>query len=276
MKDAGARLIKENYISAEQLHLAQQEAQGSGKSLLVALVKLGYLTEENVLIFLAQECGIPYLKLGNYLIRPELSGILDEEFCRQNSIIPVFKINNRLFIACANPLDTMLIDTIGRITGYEVESLAASASSINDALDLCYGKPDKNFELENFIFKPSSLKRLVFCRDSERQGLQIPVSIEIKDESVLTHPTLSMEGFTRNISRGGTSIGLQLSLYLPPGIKIALSFKPKQNILSNSSDIIHANGEVIYCLMEKNLYYFIGVKFRDLSTNTRDRLIKLI
>lgn len=275
MEDLENKLIEDNLISNQQLQLAKQEALRLKKSIWGAIVKLGYLSEEDVALFLAQESNIPYIKISDYEINPETLNLVSESFCRQNCLIPLFKIENRLFVAISNPLDAALIDNLARLCICSIEPLVAASSSIIQSLDFYYGKEDRNFELEKFIFKQNTLRRVVFYRESERIDLKIPVNINIEDPRIFIHCSSNIEGCTRNLSKEGISVGLELSIYIPAGVRIILDFKPQQNLLSKASETIQAEGEVVYCVMKKKQQYFLGVKFTNVEEENRNRLIRL-
>lgn len=275
MWELETRLVQDNWVTLEQLTLAQQEAARCGKSLWATLVKLGYLTEEDIVIFFAQETGIAYVRISNYKISREILGLVDEAFCRQNLIIPLFKVKNTLFVACSNPLDTALIDTLAKMTGCDAEPLITAGRSIIAALDYYCGIEDKIFALEKLVIKQAPLHGVTFWRESERVPLNIPVALKIEDEAVSLQYSSSIEGHTRNISAGGTAVGLYIFLFLPAGIKLSLEFKPSLLMSESHGEVIKVKGEVVYCHMEEGKRYFLGIKFTDVEDEVRHKLIKL-
>ncbi len=156
----------------------------------------------------------------------------------------------------------------------EVESLVASADSIYQALNTYYGMPQKDFEMAKYIAKSNSLKGLPFWRESERLTLNIPVGIRVEDNNTVLNYSSAVEGFTNDISRNGTALGLQVFSFIPRGINIALEFKPGGK-LSTSERVIKAKGEVVYCRMQENRYYFLGVKFTGITREDLNELFKI-
>lgn len=267
------KLVKDKWVSPEQFALAGQEAKRLGKSIWVALAKLGILSQEDIAIFFAQESGIPYVRISDYRITDEVIRLVDEDFCRQNLLIPLFRIKNRLFVACANPLDTTVIDGLISKTGFDIEPLVANPDSITQAQDDYYGLEDRLFNLKRFILKQGSVRSLPFYRASERVSLNTPVWLCVEDKEMILHSSSPIEGTTRDISSGGTSIGLNVFLFIPPGIEVSLEFRPvKEPSLASS---IKARGEVAYCRMEKGLRYFLGISFIEIEDSARCQLLKL-
>ncbi|MFH0827911.1 MAG: hypothetical protein V1919_01955, partial [Candidatus Omnitrophota bacterium] len=125
------KLITEKWVEPWQLNKAKTAADNSGQSLWVSLVKFGILSEDEIALFLAQESGIPYVKISDYAIDQEVLRLVEENFALQNKIIPLFKLGNTLFVACSNPLDSGLLDTVAKMAGCIVEPLAAEAHAIS-------------------------------------------------------------------------------------------------------------------------------------------------
>ena len=188
--------------------------------------------------------------------------------------MPLFKIKETLFAACANPLDATLINNLANLCGCPIEPLFASAYSIIKALDSLYGLEDKLFEAGNFILEQEPLEGLPFFRESERLPLNIPVSISLEDASFTLPFSSPIDGYSRDISRNGTAVGLEIFLFLPAGIKISLDFKPGATLFA-SGQTIKVKGEIVYCRMEKGQHYFLGIKFSEITEEARNQLFKL-
>lgn len=270
MKNLEDRLVKDGILTKEQYNRAKEAAYKSQKSFWSSLVKLGFLSADDLTVLFAQESGIAYARISDYKLNPEVMKLLEEDFCRQNSIIPLFQINGVLFPACANPLDTAFMDNLARISGLEIEPLFAPEEAIIKALDGYYGPQDKAFSCAELIIKQPALEGLPFWRESERLGLNIPVSITIDDTSLVNPCSQPIEAFSRDISRNGAALGLEILFYLPRGAKISIAFKPPA-----APQPIKANGEVIYCRMEKGKSYFLGIKFSEISSAALSQLLNL-
>lgn len=274
MNELESRLILTNLVKPEQLTIAGQEAARCGKSVWAALARLGYLSEEEIALFFAQEAGIAYVRIADYKVAHEVLGLLDETFCRQNSVFPLFKVKSSLFVACGNPLDAAITDTLARMTGLDVEPLVSTPRSITQALDHYWGPEDRVFEMEKLIARQAPLKGVKFFRESERVPLDVPVALKIEDDSVILNASSFIEGHTRNISAGGTAVGLYTFLFLPRGTRLALEFKP--NLMSPQSlGSITVKGEIVYCRMEKSRDYYLGIKFIQESREVKSELMKL-
>jgi hypothetical protein len=273
MDDLDAKLVQDKWVETMDLVAAKQEAARYGKSLWTAFVKLGYLSEEDIALFFSTLSNIPYVKVSDYEIDPEVLALADEGFYRENLVLPVFKIRNILFVACANPLDTGLIDNLNQISNCDIEPLLTSANAVTAALNYYYGPPQKDFEIEKFMIKQSTLKGLAFWRESERLRLEMPLRIKIEDHALVLHHTPVIECHTTNISRNGSAVGAQVFLFLPKGIYVSMEFKLEGG--GAEPRIIKAKGEIVHSHMEKGQRYFLGIKFISVDKNEVQELINL-
>jgi hypothetical protein len=275
MEDLETRLVLDGWLDAHQIERARQETAKYGRSIWAMFVKLGFLSLEDIAVFFAQESGVPYVNISDYLISPEAARLIEEDFCRQNLVIPLFKIKGSLFVACCNPLDTALTDSLAKLAGCDIVPLLATSSSIIKALNTLYGIEDKVFASERFLAGQGQLKGLAFWRESERLRLNIPVSIKIEDESFTLSSVSPIDGHTRDISYSGTAIGLEVFLFLPKGIVVGLEFKPDKNLTTANKVTINVKGEIAYCRMEKGRHYFLGVRFTEINDEARSQLFAL-
>jgi len=273
MEKLADKLAKEGWINFEQYNLAIEESAKTSKSIWAALVKLGFLREEDISLFFAQESAIPFVRICDYKIDPDILSLFNEKICIQNIFIPLFKIKNSLFVAFANPLDAALTDNLAKISGCVIEPLVAAPHSILSALDLYWHLEDGLFKMADLLTKQAVVAGVSLWRESQRLALKLPVKIKVEDDSVKLSLASSLEGQTYDISNGGTAIGLGVFLFLPKGLKVAIEFLgPRQE---NSNTPLRAKGEIVYSRMEKSRKHLLGIKFSEIEQEVVNQLLKL-
>jgi hypothetical protein len=274
MEEFESKLIRSKWVTSEQLSVAKREALRLGKSIWSVLVKLGHLTEEDVFVFFAQESALNYVCLPEYKINADVFRGLSESFCREYQCIPLFKVNNTLYVACYDPFNTALLDRLAALSEAAVEPLIASPRAILQALDLYYGPQEDFFKLENLLFRKNPLRGVPFHRESGRRKLTIPVHIFLEGQEVQLNDASPLDGVSCNISESGMAVGLQVFLFLPKGLKVAIDFKLDSGILS-VGEMIRAKGEIVYCNIQEGKRYYLGIKFTELSNEGKNKLLKL-
>lgn len=133
-------LVDEGLVTKEQLTMAAIKAQQEDETLGKVLIKLGFVTEEQLVKFIGDKMDIPYVDIKNYAIDRKVLELIPEKIARRYKILPLFKIENVLTIAMSDPLDVISLDEISALVeGCQVEPVIASSESIQVAIDQWYG-----------------------------------------------------------------------------------------------------------------------------------------
>ncbi len=146
-KKIGQILKESGLITDEQLEEALSYAKKHNLRLGEALIQLNFVREEDILRAISHQLNIPYLEVGSMLFDPEVVGLLPENFCKRNKVIPLFLVDDTLTVAVADPLNIYLIDDIASMTGKKVNVVVSSAKEIEKALEHFYARAD--FEVLN-------------------------------------------------------------------------------------------------------------------------------
>jgi hypothetical protein len=274
MQKLEEKLLEENWLEPWQFDRAKVEERNSGRSLWVSLVKLGFLSEKDIALFLAQESGIAYVSVSDYAIDQSVLRLVEENFSLQNQIIPLFKLGNTLFVACSNPLDTALLDSVAKMTGFYVEPLVSEAHAILAALDLYWRLEEKHFELARFMIKQNLVQGFVPWRGAERLFLSIPFELKVMDDAVTLLSRRAISGNTFNISSDANAIGAQASVFLPKGLIVLISFKIDQG-QTNAGRLIELRGEIVRSAMVKAREYLLGIRLMNASEVIKKELLSL-
>jgi type IV pilus assembly protein PilB len=134
----GQLLLASKIISEEQLKEAMNLQRIDGGRLGTNLVKLGYITEEKLATFLSKQYGIPTINLDDYKIDPSVLKLIPVDMAMKYLIMPVARVGATLTIAMADPSNVFAIDDVKFMTGYNVEVVVSSESSILNAISTNY------------------------------------------------------------------------------------------------------------------------------------------
>lgn len=135
----GEMLIEENIITMEQLEQALKEQKKTGELIGAILVRLGFAKEEQVLNVLSKKLGVPYIKIKETDIRPEIIDKVPAKFACYYHIIPISLEKNVLTVAVTNPLDLGMIDDVKLVLGYEINPVLAGERDILEGIRRYYG-----------------------------------------------------------------------------------------------------------------------------------------
>jgi type IV pilus assembly protein PilB len=139
-------LMEQELLDASQLSDAVAEQKKSGLPLSRLLVDMGFVSEEDIVVALSEQLGIPHIRVDNYNIPPEVVDDVPETLARQYVLIPISKTGDTLTVAMADPLNIMALDDLKMFTGRNIEVMVSLASEINSAITKYYGEGTENAE----------------------------------------------------------------------------------------------------------------------------------
>ena len=135
----GELLVRTGRINPTQLNeaLALQKEQGGRVG--TNLVKLGYLTEKQLVESLSQHFNVPSVDLNGVEIEEAVLKIIPADLARKYTILPVTKTGATITVAMIDPTNVFAMDDVKFMTGYRVEPVVASETAIRLAIDRYYG-----------------------------------------------------------------------------------------------------------------------------------------
>jgi type IV pilus assembly protein PilB len=135
----GELLVKSGKITSDQLEEALSAQQAEGGRVGTHLVKMGFIDDDDLVEFLSQRYGVPAINLGEIEVDESIISIIPAEVARKYTILPVSKAGAKLTIAMVDPTNVFAMDDVKFMTGYNVEPVVASDSSLRGAIDQYYG-----------------------------------------------------------------------------------------------------------------------------------------
>jgi type IV pilus assembly protein PilB len=139
----GDLLVKEKVITPEQLEKAVKLQKESNCRLGSALVKLGFLSDEDVTNFLSRQYGVPAINLSYFEIDPAVVKLIPVETAKRYQILPLSRVGASLTIAMVDPTNVFAMDDIKFMTGFNIEPVVASESSIAEGIEKAYGEGEQ-------------------------------------------------------------------------------------------------------------------------------------
>jgi type IV pilus assembly protein PilB len=135
----GELLVRNGRINQTQLNEALGLQKDQGGRVGTNLVKLGYLTEKQLVDSLAQHFKVPAVDLAGMDIDEAVLKIIPADLARKYTILPVSKTGATVTVAMIDPTNVFAMDDVKFMTGYRVEPVIASETGIRTAIDRYYG-----------------------------------------------------------------------------------------------------------------------------------------
>ncbi len=137
-KRLGQILFEKKFLTRENLQNALAIQKQNGEPLGQILLEKGFITEDNLLEALSIQLNIPSAKIDSYDIDPAVVEIVPKKIATKYRIIPLFRVENTLTVATADPLDVYVLDFLRHRTGYQIQTVLAKVSDIDRAIEKYY------------------------------------------------------------------------------------------------------------------------------------------
>src|SRR5262244_2640720 len=202
----GDLLVKEKVITPEQLTQATKVQKEQSCRLGSALVKLGFLSDEDVTNFLSRQYGVPAINLSYFEIDPAVVKLIPFETAKRYQILPLSRVGASLTIAMVDPTNVFAMDDIKFMTGFNIEPVVASESSIADGIEKAYGTA-KEEDLEQVMQSINELDAADVELQAEEQEMDLGELEKAADEAPIVK--LVNLVLTDAVKRGASDIHME-------------------------------------------------------------------
>lgn len=138
----GKFLLEENLVTQEQLDKALKDQEVHGGRLGTNLMKLGYITEKQLISILSKQYNVPGVDLSTMDIEDGVLKLIPSNIATKYELIPLSRIGKTLTVAMVNPDDIFALEDIKFSTGFEVQPVVTTEISIRNALEKFYEGQD--------------------------------------------------------------------------------------------------------------------------------------
>jgi type IV pilus assembly protein PilB len=135
----GDLFVREGLITEQQLQEALREARESKTRIGYALVKLGFVAEDELTRALAKQFRVPAVDLEKVKVEEKILKLVPEDVAMKHRVLPLRKVGRTLTVAMANPTDMGAIDNLKFLTRYEIEPVIVGEYTLQKHLEDYYG-----------------------------------------------------------------------------------------------------------------------------------------
>jgi len=132
-------LVTAGALTDDQLEWALDRQKENYQRLGEILLEARLVSDDDVTEARALQLDMPYIQLGDFQIRPDVTKLVPEHISRTYNLIPVSATSTKVSVAMANPMDVEAIDTVQRCSKKRAVPILASESRIQAALEQAYG-----------------------------------------------------------------------------------------------------------------------------------------
>jgi type IV pilus assembly protein PilB len=128
-------LVEDGLLTTKQVEDLLDQQKKGGTRLLKLLLEKAYVSEQDMAVCMGRVLSTPPINLAHVVIPTEIGDLLPREVAHNHKVVPVARLENKLFIAMADPLNVLALDDVRRITRLEVAPMIASEKAIIDKLN---------------------------------------------------------------------------------------------------------------------------------------------
>src|SRR5689334_17761599 len=128
-------LVEDGLLFRKQVDELMELQKREGTRLLKIIIDKAYVTEQDMAVSMGRVLNTPPVNLARIGIAPEIADLLPKDICQSHKVVPVCRLENKLFLAMADPLNVLALDDVKRITRLDVTPMIASEKAIIDKLN---------------------------------------------------------------------------------------------------------------------------------------------
>ncbi len=129
-------LVEDGLLSANQIEELLERQKKEGARLVKLLIDKDkqYVSPDDLAVCMGRVLNVPPINLNRVTIQPEVVDLVSRDVAHNHRVVPISRLENRLFLVMADPLNVLALDDIKRITRLDISPLIASEKAIADKL----------------------------------------------------------------------------------------------------------------------------------------------
>ena len=132
-------LIEDGLLLPNQLEEAVAIQKKEGGRLLKILTDKQFVTDQDMVFSMGRCLNVSPVNLARLRVPEEVMSLIPREMAKTNKIVPIARLNGKLFIAMADPTNVLAVDDVKRRVQLDVVPMIATEKGVADALSGVHG-----------------------------------------------------------------------------------------------------------------------------------------
>ncbi len=132
-------LIEDGLLLPNQLEEAIGLQRKDGGRLLKILTDNQFVTDQDMAFSMGRCLNTPPINLAKVRVPEEIMALVPRDMAKANKLVPIARLNGKLFVAMADPTNVLAVDDVKRRVGLEVVPMIATERAVADALSGVHG-----------------------------------------------------------------------------------------------------------------------------------------
>src|SRR5207245_687862 len=127
-------LIEDGLLLPNQLEEAVSIQKTEGGRLLKILTDKQFVTEQDMAFSTGRCLNTPPINLAKLHVPEEVMALVPRDMAKTNKLVPIARLNGKLFVAMADPTNVVAVDDVKRRVQLEIVPMIATERAVFDAL----------------------------------------------------------------------------------------------------------------------------------------------
>jgi type IV pilus assembly protein PilB len=127
-------LIEDGLLLPNQLEEAVGIQQKEGGRLLKILTDRQFVTDQDMTVSMGRCLNTPLINLSKLRVPEEVMSLVPRDMAKANKLIPIARLNGKLFVAMADPTNVLAVDDVKRRVQLEIVPMIATEKAVSDAI----------------------------------------------------------------------------------------------------------------------------------------------
>src|SRR5881394_2495308 len=127
-------LMEDGLLLPSQLEEAVLVQQKEGGRLLKILTDKQFVTDQDMTVSMGRCLNTPLINLSKVRVPEEIMSLVPRELAKANKLVPIARLNGKLFVAMADPTNVLAVDDVKRRVQLDIVPMIATEKAVSDVL----------------------------------------------------------------------------------------------------------------------------------------------
>src|SRR5881628_3830587 len=166
-------LIEEGLLLPNQLEEAIGLQKSEGGRLLKILTDRQFVTEQDMVFSMGRCLNTPPVNLARLRVPEEVMSLVPREMAKANRLVPVARLDGKLFVAMADPTNVLAVDDLKRRVQLEIVPMIATERAVADALSGVHGAGNMSQVMKKVAEEAAQSAEAVEVQSSKREEIDL-------------------------------------------------------------------------------------------------------
>src|SRR5260370_4622270 len=166
-------LIEEGLLLPNQLDEAIAIQRSEVGRLLKILTERQFVTDQDMVFSMGRCLNTPPVKLAGLGVQEEGMSLVPREMAKANRLVPIARLDGKLFVAMADPTNVLAVDDLKRRVQLEIVPMIATERAVNDALSGVHGAGNMSQVMKKVAEEAAQSADAVEVQSAKREDIDL-------------------------------------------------------------------------------------------------------